>query len=241
VQTLWARGPMEAETLDLPELARYLNRDLRDLEKLASKGRLPGRRVGGRWTVRRSEVHHWLERSVPEFDDEQLSHMESALAKPTVDDLLIVPLLAAQRISLALNGRTAPGVLKDLVDLANADWHVYDPEKVLTAVREREASASTAMADGVAVPHPRRRMPDLLAESLIAFGRAPGGIPFGDPHGGLTDLFFLVLAQDDVTHLRVLARLARLFLRGEFLDQLRRCETPNDVVAAVADAERDAS
>jgi mannitol/fructose-specific phosphotransferase system IIA component (Ntr-type) len=131
-------------------------------------------------------------------------------------------------------------VLKDLVDLANVDWQVYDTEKVLAAVREREASASTAMAGGVAVPHPRRRTQELLAESLVAFGRAPGGVPFGDPKGSLTDLFFLVLAQDDVTHLRVLARLARLFLREGFLDQLRQCESSDDVHQTVADAERDA-
>jgi nitrogen PTS system EIIA component len=232
---------MEAETLDLPELARYLNRDLRDLEKLAAKGRLPGRRVGGRWTVHRAEVNHWLELSVPDYDEQELSHMESALAEPNADaDLVVTPLLAKQRISLTLNGRTAPGVLKDLVDLANVDWQVYDPDKVLLAVREREASASTAMAGGVALPHPQRRMPDLLAESLVAFGRAPGGVPFGDPKGSLTDLFFLVLAQDDVTHLRVLARLARLFLREGFLDQLRNCELPNEALSTIADAERDA-
>jgi len=229
---------MEAETLDLPELARYLNRDLRDLEKLASKGQLPGRRVGGRWTVRRQEVHHWLERGVPEFDERQLFEMESALSRDADDDLVVAPLLSEERVSLTLNGRTAPGVLKDLVALANADWHVYDPDLVYTAVREREMSASTAMAGGVAVPHPRRRMTEVLGESVVAFGRAPGGIPFGDPKGALTDLFFLVLAKDDVTHLRVLARLARLFLRDGFLDQLRGCESPAEVSDAVAEAEK---
>ena len=229
---------MEAETLDLPELARYLNRDVRDLEKLASKGQLPGRRVGGRWTVRRQEVHHWLERGVPDFDEQQLSEMESALSHSSIEDLVVASLMSDERASVALNGRTAPGVLKDLVELANADWQVYDPDSVYSAVREREFSASTAMAGGVAVPHPRGRMADALAESVVAFGRAPGGIPFGDPRGGLTDLFFLVLAKDDITHLRVLARLARLFLREGFLDQLRLCETPGEVVEAVVEAER---
>src|SRR5262245_43775801 len=101
---------------------------------MAAKGRLPGRRVGGRWTVHRAEINNWLERSVPDYDEQELSHMESALA-PNVDaDLVVAPLLAPQRISLALNGRTAPGVLKDLVEVANADWQVYDPALVLNAV-----------------------------------------------------------------------------------------------------------
>jgi len=229
---------MEAETLDLPELARYLNRDVRDLEKLASKGQLPGRRVGGRWTVRRAEVHNWLERGVPDLDERQLVEMESALSPSANEDLVVAPLLSLDRISIELNGRTAPGVLRDLVDLANADWQVYDPDAVYAAVREREMSATTAMAGGIAVPHPKRRMQEALADSLIAFGRAPGGIPFGDPRGELTDLFFLVLAKDDVIHLRVLARLARLFLREGFLEQLRLAQSPNDVLDAVVEAER---
>jgi nitrogen PTS system EIIA component len=232
---------METETLDLPELARYLNRDLRDLEKLASKGQLPGRRIGGRWTVRRAEVHHWLEKGVPDFGEQELSHIESALAKPTDGDHVVSPLMAVERISLSLNGRTAPGVLKDLVELANADWHVYDPDQILAAVRERESFGSTALEGGVATPHPRRRRPELLAESLIAFGRATGGVPFGDPRGGLTDLFFLVLAQDDVTHLRVLARLARLFLREGFLEQLRACQSPLEVFDTIHEAEQAAA
>src|SRR5262249_25825790 len=160
----------------------------------------------------------------------------SALAPASADaDLVVTPLLSTERISLSLNGRTAPGVLKDLVELANADWQVYDPERVLAAVRERGAGASTGQAGGGAGPHPRRRTPELLADSLIALGRAPGGIPFGDPAGDLTDLFFLVLSRDDVTHLRVLARLARLFLREGFLDRLRLSETPAAALQLIGD------
>jgi len=96
------------------------------------------------------------------------------------------------------------------------------------------------MAGGVAVPHPRRRMPDLLSESLVAIGRAPGGVPFGSPDGRLTDLFFLVLAQEDVTHLRILARLARLFLREGLLDRLRAVESRRDLIQIIRDAEREA-
>ena len=55
----------------------------------------------------------------------------------------------------------------------------------------------------------------------------------------MTDLFFLVCCQDQKTHLRVLARLSRLFLRPDFLDQLRSAESPAEARAVIRAAEDD--
>jgi PTS system nitrogen regulatory IIA component len=55
----------------------------------------------------------------------------------------------------------------------------------------------------------------------------------------LTDLFFLVLCRDDRTHLRVLARLTRLFIRPGFLDELRAAESPAEVMEVIGRSERE--
>jgi mannitol/fructose-specific phosphotransferase system IIA component (Ntr-type) len=78
-------------------------------------------------------------------------------------------------------------------------------------------------------------------ESLIAFARTGGGIPFGAPDGGLTDLFFLISCRDAAMHLRVLARLSRMMLRAGFLDELRAAETVQDTLQAIEQAERELS
>ena len=62
---------------------------------------------------------------------------------------------------------------------------------------------STGFENGVAIPHPRNPMPDVLGQSVVAFGRTLSGIPFGVPKRQLSDLFFLVLCRDPRTHLRV--------------------------------------
>jgi PTS system nitrogen regulatory IIA component len=72
---------------------------------------------------------------------------------------------------------------------------------------------------------------------LIAYGRTASGIPFGDASGGLTDLFFLVCCRDDRTHLQVLARLARLFQRDGFLDDLRAASDPASSLEVIRAAE----
>jgi PTS system nitrogen regulatory IIA component len=116
---------------------------------------------------------------------------------------------------------------------------VYDPQAILEAIRQREEVRSTALPSGVAIPHPHRPLPAALGESLVAYGRTTSPIPFGAPNGNLTDIFFLVCCRDDRTHLRVLARLSRLLLRPDFLDQLRAAETPQQTWEVIHRAEQD--
>ena len=78
------------------------------------------------------------------------------------------------------------------------------------AIRNREELYPTAMDNGVALLHPRRPMPNILGQAVLALGICPGGIPFGGNHGALTDVFFLICSVEDRGHLRTLARLSRV-------------------------------
>src|SRR5436305_10319169 len=207
---------MGNDTMDLDQLASYLRRDSRELHKLADRGQLPGRKVGGAWRFARAEINTWLEAGMREFDDTQLQQIEAAHPEPK--EPLLTNLLAPACVEVPLAARTKDSVIRDMVRLAEQSWQVYDPEAVLDAIRAREEIASTALADGVAVLHPRRPLPAALGEHVVAVGRTASGVPFGGPSGSLTDVFFLVCCRDDKTHLRVLARIARLLLRPDFLD-----------------------
>jgi len=223
--------------MDLAELASLLRRDQRELSKLASRGQLPGRKVGGQWRFAHAEIRHWLEGEMPGFDDDQLKNIEDAHPEPA--EPLVASLLAPDCAEVPLQARTPAAVCRAMVRLAEQSWQVYDPDAILTAVRAREEMGSTAQDNGVAILHPRRPLPAALGESVMAFGRTAGGIPFGAPRRVLTDLFFLVCCRDERTHLRVLARLARLALRPGFLDALRGAETPAAALGVIRTAEAD--
>jgi PTS system nitrogen regulatory IIA component len=226
------------ETLDINQLAAYLSRDAREVGKLADRGVLPGRKVGGAWRFARAEINHWLEGRLHEYTEPELESLESAHAE-SADEPLLGTLLAVERVAVPLPASTRASVLRELVKAASSAWFVYDPEAVHAALVQREEMGSTALASGVAIPHPHRPLgPGVLGESFVALGKTGGGIPFGGPRGSLTDLFFLVCCTDDRTHLRVLARLARLMLRGGFLEQLRSTESPAEAYEVVAAAER---
>ena len=231
---------MGNEMMDLEQLARYLRRDLREVSKLASRGHLPGQKVSGQWRFARAEINHWLETQMSSYDENQLTVLETAHHDRGADpDLLVSSLLSPESVAVPLAATTRFSVLKELVKLAEKSWQVYDPAAVLEAVRHREDMASTALDNGVAIPHPRRTMPTVLGESVLAYGRTASGIPFGAPSGGLTDIFFLICCQDDYTHLQVLARLSRLLLRPGFIDALRDAETPTETWHLIEATERE--
>jgi len=224
------------ETLDIEQAASYLCRDVREVGKLASRGHIPCKKVGGQYRFLRTEINAWLETQLPLLSEKQLSALE-APAGQQAEEPLLAGLMSEATCGVPLPATTRSSVLKELVSLAEQTWQVYDPAAVLAAVRQREAEASTSQPGGVAIPHPHRPLPAALGESVVAFGRTVSAIPFGGPRGALTDLFFLVCCRDDRTHLQVLARLARLFLRPGFLDELRAAETPADAYDRIKAAE----
>jgi nitrogen PTS system EIIA component len=223
------------ETMDIEQLANYLRRDAREVGKLASRGQLPGRKVGGEWRFNRAEINRWLEGQMPELSDSQLTSIETAHGE---DEPLLAGLLSESTVAVPLPATTRAAVLRELVSLAEQSWQIYDRDAILEAVKAREDADSTALPSGVALPHPHRPLPSALGESVVAFGRTVGRVPFGGAHGGMTDLFFLILCRDDRTHLRVLARLTRLFIRPGFLDELRAAENSADALDVIVRSER---
>jgi PTS system nitrogen regulatory IIA component len=228
---------MEVMTLD--ELAAYLQRDARDLKKWASRGYLPAQRVGGEWRFHRAEINQWIESQMHAYTEQELLALEHGASREQREEPLLSVLLSEETISVPLRSSTRPSVLRELVAMAERSWQVYDPEAILKAVQAREELASTALESGVALPHPRRPLPDALGESVMAYGRSGSGIPFGGPRGVLSDIFFLILCRDDRTHLQTLARLSRLLLRPGFLEELREAETAAETYQLVEAAEND--
>ncbi len=214
---------MAQEDFDIERLAAYLHMMPAAVVKLAERGKLPGRRVGGEWRFSAAEIHHWLEDRIGLSDDEALFHMEGALdraAETDVDAICVSRLLRMEAIAVPLNARTRTSVITNMTELAAATHLLWDAEKMAEAVRAREEMHSTALDNGVALLHPRRPMPAILDEAVLALGITPGGIPFGSS-GSLTDIFFLICSTSDHEHLRILARLSRVINDPDFLWAMR--------------------
>ncbi|WP_417391423.1 PTS sugar transporter subunit IIA [Gimesia sp.] len=230
---------MAHESFSLSDLAKQLGRDRRELEKLANRGRIPGRKVQGEWQFHSTEITHWLEQEMRSYTISELERVEQTNPPPLLDaDNLISSLMPEELIAVPLDARTKRSVLESLIEVAGRTWQIWEPAAVLAAVQEREEAYPTAFENGVAIPHPRNPVPDAVGEPLIAYGRTLSGIPFGAQKGALTDIFFLVICSDAPTHLSVLARLGRLMQLSDFVEQLREATTAHETRQVIIEAEK---
>jgi PTS system nitrogen regulatory IIA component len=218
---------MAQDDFDIDRLAAYLHMMPAAVVKLVERGKLPGRRVGGEWRFSASEIHHWLEERIGLSDDEGLVKMEGTLDRAAgsagIEEISIADLLRPEAMEVPLDARTRGSVIVKMTELAARTHLLWDPEKMAEAVRAREEMHSTALDNGVALLHPRRPMPAVLADSVVALGITPGGIPFGSG-GSLTDIFFLICSTTDHQHLRTLARLSRVINDQDFLAAMRTAD-----------------
>jgi PTS system nitrogen regulatory IIA component len=230
------------EDFDIDGLAAYLHLMPAQISRLADRGKLPGRRVGGAWRFSRPEIHLWLEERIGLSDEQELVEMEGVLDRssgPAGDaPIRIADLLSAEAIRVPFDARTQSSVISRMTALAAETGLLWDPEKMADAVRARESMQTTAIGNGVALLHPRRPMPSILGEAILALGITPQGIPFGGG-GSLTDIYFLICSTSDHEHLRILARLSRMIGDPRFLDALREATDASEVLRMIRERDEE--
>ncbi len=216
---------MVLEDFDIMSLASHLHLTPEQVRKMADRGKLPGRRVGGKWKFSRAEIHAWFEERIGASDEKELTEVERVLDQQqtniVAEDIEIPNLLSVATIFVPLPARTKNSVIEKICQLCSESGALWEPGKMADAIRNREELHPTALENGVALLHPRRPLAGIMGEPFIGLGITSSGIPFGGPRGCLTDIFFLIGSVSEPQHLRVLARLSRLLQQAELLDDLR--------------------
>ena len=128
-------------------------------------------------------------------------------------------LVSEELVAPALCGKTKTEVVSELAEHFARRHRTIDKEKLVRVLWERERLGSTAIGDGIAIPHGKLSG---LDEVLGAFARHPAGVDFESLDGGPTRLFFLLVAPENSVgqHLKALARVSRLLKDETFRERL---------------------
>jgi PTS system nitrogen regulatory IIA component len=132
----------------------------------------------------------------------------------------IEDILEPELVIASLGASTKAGVLDELASTVAAHHPDIDRARLVEALDERERLNSTALGEGVAIPH--GKLPG-LRRVFAAFGRSPTGVDFQSLDGKPTHLFFLLVAPEESAgaHLKALARISRLLKDDAFRGRLR--------------------
>ncbi len=109
---------------------------------------------------------------------------------------------------------------------------VENEQTVLKALLEREAAQSTGIGGGVAIPH--AVCPE-LSSTIIELALSPRGVDFLSLDGKPVHTLFLLLSPPahSSTHIKLLARIARLMRQPDFLELLLNASTANAAIQLI--------
>lgn len=131
----------------------------------------------------------------------------------------ITEILAPEMVFPELKGSTKDQVLKELAQGLAAKYPGIKLEDLIAVLSERERLGSTAIGDGIAIPHGKLRGANKI---IGAFGRHREGVDFESLDGNPTHIFFVLVAPEDSAslHLKALARVSRLLKDDAFRERL---------------------
>lgn len=131
----------------------------------------------------------------------------------------IIEILAPEMVFPELKGSTKDQVLKELAQGLAAKYPGIKLEDLIAVLSERERLGSTAIGDGIAIPHGKLRGANKI---IGAFGRHREGVDFESLDGNPTHIFFVLVAPEDSAslHLKALARVSRLLKDDAFRERL---------------------
>lgn len=98
-------------------------------------------------------------------------------------------------------------------------------ETIYRALLAREKLGSTAIGEGIAIPHCRINECSEAAGCLVTLQEP---IDYGSADGQDVDVIFVLLVPEEATeaHLKLLAALARSFSNAEVRDRVRQTQDP---------------
>ncbi|HSN54456.1 MAG TPA: PTS sugar transporter subunit IIA [Candidatus Sulfomarinibacteraceae bacterium] len=212
------------------EAADYLKLAERTLVRLAHEGKIPGVKIGGQWRFRRALLDEYLDTLASE------SVNSSGGAPDHVVDAPLDEILTVEQIIPDLAAKDRNGVIHAMVTHVTRLGRVQDQAWLEAALAARERLVPTAVPEGVAFLHARRRAADKFPKQFIAMARSKGGVVFGSPDMGETRVFFLLALRNDALHLRWLSRLAWIVRNPGRLAHLLDAGSAEEIHAAMLDA-----
>lgn len=168
--------------------------------------------------------------------------LERALACPDADAVGMLlaafrsgaagfPLTGPELVAVDSDSASKEEVIQELVDLLHGHLRTRDPLAVEQAIWSREASYSTGLGGGFAVPHCKT---DAVSATSLAVVRLASPVEWDAIDGAPVHcaiLLALRASEGEAAHLRFFAALARRLVHAEFRERILRAPDPGALLA----------
>jgi fructose-specific phosphotransferase system IIA component len=138
------------------------------------------------------------------------------------------------KVPLAATNKT--DAIKELIGLLADHGDVSDAAKVLGVVLDREATRTTGIGYGLAIPHGKTAGASSLT---MAIGKCANPIDFQAIDGRPVSIVWLLVSPPDksVAHIATLARITKLMMKDKFRIEMNRATDADAVLKLIAQEE----
>lgn len=144
----------------------------------------------------------------------------------------LTDILKREHIKVPLTSQDKKSAIGELVQILAEAHELKDANVLLASVLEREATRTTGIGNGLAIPHGKCAGVDHL---VIAIGKPQTPIDFESIDGRPVNLIVLLASPPDQTgpHIQALARISRLMTVDAFRQAMRNATNAQQVYDAV--------
>jgi nitrogen PTS system EIIA component len=189
--------------LTVRDVSRFLNVSESTVTRWIKRRGLPAQHVAGQYRFNRALLLEWATANQVQVSLEMFDHWESQ-DEPVPN---LAEALEAGGIFYHLQDTSKDQALRALVQALPLPDSM-DRELLLRLFLAREACASTAIGDGIALPHVRNPIVQHVARPLVTLCFLERPVDFGALDGKPVQVLFSLICPTIRSHLQMLARLS---------------------------------
>jgi PTS system nitrogen regulatory IIA component len=210
--------------LTVQEASKFLDVSESTVTRWIKQRGLPAQHVGGHFRFNRAELLEWaaankVKVSLDLFDSGETDHE----AIPSLAEAL-----EAGGVFYDLEGADRERALRALVQVLPLPERI-DRELLFQLFMAREASASTAIGGGIAVPHARNPLILRVERPLVVLCYLARPVDFAALDGKPVQVFFSLICPTMRSHLQVLSRLSFALHDAQFKDAVMRQASRDEI------------
>lgn len=146
--------------------------------------------------------------------------------------MLLEDFVKGETVIPELSATDKESIIRQMSETLAESGAVSDKNAFIEGILNREAVESTAIGNGIAIPHTRG---DFCAHLAISVGRSKTGIEFNALDGKSVHMVFMIAAPQEAKkeYLQVIAKIARFLKHEENRKLLLDAETKEEILTII--------
>ena len=220
--------------LDIKDVAKILDVSDKTIYRWINQGQIPFYRINDQYRFSRAEILEWATAGKMRVSPDILNEPESAADyMPTLSDAI-----RAGGIVYRVSGSSKKEVLRNVVDLMKLPEEV-DQEFLFQALLAREDLGSTAIGNGIAIPHVRNPLVLHIPKPSITICFLEKPLEFEALDGQPVHTLFTLVSPTVRAHLHMLCRLSFILRNETLIKTLRNQQSREEILEKISRLEAD--